>query len=98
MRYVVRVVYKFIGLSPIDHGKLFSGLRQAGCLENSGKGLARHKNWGALGPGKGECQVLEAWLSGAALAQNQSGRGEGGAWLISRVPSLQMKGTSFTCK
>lgn len=68
MSYVVRVAYKFIGLSPVDHGKLFSGLRQASCLENSGKGLARRRNWGALGPGKGGCKVLEAWLSGTAPA------------------------------
>jgi hypothetical protein len=74
MSYVVRVAYKFIGLSPVDHGKLFSGLRQASCLENSGKGLARRRNWGALGPGVGTGVLLgqgredvRFWRRGSAV-------------------------------
>lgn len=78
MRSVVRVACKFISLSPIDRGSCSSGLGQAGCLKNSGTGLARHRNWGAPGPGKGGCKAREVWLSGAAPAQNQSVRGGGG--------------------
>lgn len=79
MRSVVRVAYKFTSLSPVDRrGCCSSGLGQAGCLENSGIGLARHRNWGAPGPGKGGCEALEVWLGSAAPAQNQWVRGVGG--------------------
>lgn len=77
-----------VGLSLVDCGSCSCGLGQAGSLENSGVGPARHRNWGAPGPGKGGCKALEAWLSGAAPAQNQSVRGGGGG-------VAKIKGTSF---